>query len=131
MVRSSSTFATPRCSKVHRRVSNVVANDGESSPLGIWSLEPDVLVGGVELRSLESDEVNLSYLVFPGQRRRGFALRAAQLALEYARTSLSAQAVVIKMLAGTKPRATSLSPLGLTTSAMHRLTAAPRSTSLS
>jgi len=47
------------------RVSNVVANDGESSPLGIWSLEPDVLVGGVELRSLESDEVNLSYQCFP------------------------------------------------------------------
>jgi RimJ/RimL family protein N-acetyltransferase len=67
---------------------------------GIWSLEPDVLVGGVELRSLESDEVNLSYLVFPRQRRRGFAFRAAQLGLEYARTSLSAQSVVIKMLAG-------------------------------
>jgi len=67
---------------------------------GIWSLGPDVLVGGVELRTLENDEVNLSYLVFPGQRRRGFALRAAQLAVEYARTSLSAQAVVIKMLTG-------------------------------
>jgi RimJ/RimL family protein N-acetyltransferase len=58
------------------------------------------LVGGVELRALESDEVNLSYLVFPGQRRRGFAFRAAQLALEYARVSLSALAIVIKMLTG-------------------------------
>ena len=67
---------------------------------GIWSLDPYVLVGGVELRELASNEVNLSYLVFPGQRRRGFAFRAAQLALEYARTSLSTQAVVIKMLTG-------------------------------
>jgi RimJ/RimL family protein N-acetyltransferase len=67
---------------------------------GIWSLDPYVLVGGVELRELESDEVNLSYLVFPGKRRRGFAFRAAQLALEYARASLDGQAVVIKMLTG-------------------------------
>ena len=35
-----------------------------------------------------------------GKRRRGFAFRAAQLALEYARASLDAQAVVIKMLTG-------------------------------
>jgi len=67
---------------------------------GIWSIDPHVLVGGVELRALESDEMNLSYLVFPRQRRRGFAFRAAQLALDYARTSLNAQAVVIKMLTG-------------------------------
>jgi len=30
---------------------NVVANDGSLRHWGIWSLEPDVLVGGVELRS--------------------------------------------------------------------------------
>lgn len=33
---------------------------------GIWSRDPDVLVGGIDLRALGNDEVNLSYLVFPG-----------------------------------------------------------------
>jgi len=66
---------------------------------GIWSLEPDVLVGGVELRSLESDEVNLSYLVSRTAATR-FRLASGTTGIEYARTSLSAQAVVIKMLAG-------------------------------
>ncbi len=67
---------------------------------GIWSRYPDVLVGGVDLRALGNDEVNLSYLVFPGQRRRGFALRAAHLVVEYASTTMSAQTVIIKMLPG-------------------------------
>jgi RimJ/RimL family protein N-acetyltransferase len=67
---------------------------------GVWSLDPDVLVGGVDLRALGNDEANLSYLVFPGQRRRGFARRAAQLVLEYASSSMSAKSVIIKMLSG-------------------------------
>ncbi len=44
---------------------------------GIWSLDPHVLVGGVELRALENDEVNLSYLVFPGQRQRRLRLSSS------------------------------------------------------
>ena len=73
---------------------------GDHRHWGVWSRDPDVVVGGVDLRALGNDEVNLSYLVFPGQRRRGFALRATQLVVEYARTSMSAQTVIIKMLTG-------------------------------
>jgi RimJ/RimL family protein N-acetyltransferase len=73
---------------------------GDHRHWGVWSRDPDVLVGGVDLRALGNDEVNLSYLVFPGHRRRGFALRAAQLVVQYAGTSMSAKIVIIKMLPG-------------------------------
>ena len=62
-------FEAPRPSQLHD-VQRFIAECqtswrmmGSLRHWGIWSLEPDVLVGGVELRSLESDEVNLSYLV--------------------------------------------------------------------
>jgi RimJ/RimL family protein N-acetyltransferase len=55
------------------------------------------LVGGVELRRDEGD-LNLSYEVFPSWRRRGFASRAARLALGYAARELRAPQVTIRVL---------------------------------
>ena len=61
----------------------------------VGSLE---LLGGVDLRALGIDQVNLSYVVFPQFRRHGVARRASVLALDYAMTSMGTKAVIIKML---------------------------------
>ena len=65
---------------------------------GIRRVNSDSLIGGVDLRLLENGDVNLSYVVFPDFRRRGFARRASVLALNYASTEMRATTVVIKML---------------------------------
>lgn len=51
---------------------------------GIRPVDSDTILGGVELRKLGNEEVNLSYPVFPPYRRRGIAVEASQLAIDYA-----------------------------------------------
>ena len=67
---------------------------------GIRRTDSESLLGGVDLRALGNDEVNLSYVVFPQYRRQGIARRASQLALSYAATTMGAKEVIIKMLTG-------------------------------
>jgi RimJ/RimL family protein N-acetyltransferase len=67
---------------------------------GIRRVDSSVLLGGVDLRALENERVNLSYVVFPPFRRQGVARRASLLALTYASTSMGASSAVIKMLPG-------------------------------
>lgn len=59
-----------------------------------------VLLGGVDVRALENDQVNLSYVVFPPFRRQGVARRASLLALTYSATSMGATTAIIKILPG-------------------------------
>jgi len=66
----------------------------------IRRVDSSVLLGGVDLRALENEQVNLSYVVFPPFRRQGVAPRASRLALTYAATSMGATTAVIKMLPG-------------------------------
>jgi RimJ/RimL family protein N-acetyltransferase len=57
----------------------------QGGPVRHWAIvdrNTDLLAGGVEVRDLSSGEVNLSYLVFPSFRQRGFATRASRLALD-------------------------------------------------
>ena len=56
------------------------------------------MVGGVNLRKLDNDEVNVSYVVFPRFRHQGIAFRASALVVNYAVVKMGAQAVVFKML---------------------------------
>jgi RimJ/RimL family protein N-acetyltransferase len=67
---------------------------------GIRNVDSSVLLGGVDLRSLDSRRVNLSYVVFPPFRRHGVARRASILALNYASTTMGATTAIIKMLPG-------------------------------
>ena len=75
------------------------AASGPVRNFGIWSAATGGLVGNVEVRVLDANEVNLSYLVFPEWRRRGVATLAARLALEYGRTQLGARRARIEVLA--------------------------------
>ena len=70
----------------------VVGDERAVRDFGIWSAATGGLVGNVEVRVLDDELVNLSYLVFPEWRRRGVATRAARLALEYATRRSSARA---------------------------------------
>jgi RimJ/RimL family protein N-acetyltransferase len=65
---------------------------------GIWLPDGRTLIGNVEVRLLDEDEVNLSYLVFPAWRRRGVATRSARLALHYAASAMGAGTARIAML---------------------------------
>ncbi len=72
-------------------------------PVRCWAIcdrATGAITGGVELHQLDENDVNLSYFVFASWRRRGIATRAAELALEYAATSMQASRAVIKVLDG-------------------------------
>lgn len=72
-------------------------------PVRHWAIverNTDRLAGGVEIRDLGSGEINLSYLVFPSFRHRGFATRASRLALGYAAREMGGTTAIIKVLEG-------------------------------
>jgi len=73
---------------------------GDHRHWGIRRVDSTLLLGGVDLRAIGHDEVNLSYVVFPEFRRNGVARRASRLALNYASTSMGAKTAIIKMLVG-------------------------------
>ena len=71
---------------------------GDHRHWGIRRVGSDALLGGVDVRLLGDDEVNISYVVFPQFRRQGIARGASRLALNYASLSMRAKTAVIKML---------------------------------
>jgi len=62
-----------------------------------WVDAPEIM-GGVDLRRLGNDEVNVSYVVFPQFRRQGIAFHASALVLNYAWENMGAKVAVFKML---------------------------------
>jgi RimJ/RimL family protein N-acetyltransferase len=67
---------------------------------GIRGVDSPALLGGVDLRVIDDDQVNPSYVVFPQFRRNGVARRTSELALNYATTSMVAKTAIIRMLLG-------------------------------
>jgi RimJ/RimL family protein N-acetyltransferase len=99
-------FEFPRRSTLED-VERAIERWSESWQLGgavrCWAIcdrETGAIVGGVELRRLDQHDVNLSYWVAAGWRRRGIATHAAELALGYAATAMRASRAVIKVLDG-------------------------------
>jgi RimJ/RimL family protein N-acetyltransferase len=74
------------------------ARNGPVRNFGIWDSASGALCGNIEVRLIADGVVNLSYLVFPGFRRRGMATRAAQCALGYAASEMGARTARIKVL---------------------------------
>lgn len=99
-------FEAPRpatLSDVVRAISEWQASWEGRGGVRHWGVRPrngDTILGGVELRSLGDAEVNLSYLVFPPYRRRGIAVQACRLVVDYAAREMGAERVIVKMLAG-------------------------------
>jgi RimJ/RimL family protein N-acetyltransferase len=77
-----------------------LASDGPVRQWGVCVRPANELAGGVEVRDLGDERVNLSYVIFPPYRRRRFATRASWLALDYAARFLGASSAVIKILDG-------------------------------
>jgi RimJ/RimL family protein N-acetyltransferase len=64
----------------------------------IRKVDSSQILGGIDLRLLNGEEVNVSYVVFPQHRRQGIAFRAAALVLNYAVVKMGAKTAVFKML---------------------------------
>lgn len=69
--------------------------DGPVRHFGVWVIDGDTLVGGVEVRNRGEGAAYLSFMIFAGHRRRGHATRAVRLAVDYAREALPVQRMVI------------------------------------
>jgi len=99
-------FQAPRpaqLSDVHRFIASCQESWRTLASHRHWAIrrvDSSALLGGVDVRELENDQVNLSYLVFPSFRRQGVARRASHLALTYAATSMGSTTAIIKMLPG-------------------------------
>lgn len=59
---------------------------------GVWEAATAQLAGGVEARDRGDGRANVSYVVFPDFRRRGFATRAVLVLCAYAASALPVQA---------------------------------------
>jgi RimJ/RimL family protein N-acetyltransferase len=97
-------FEAPRPARLSD-VQNFIAScqaswriSGDHRHWGIRRVGSESLLGGVDVRVLSSEVVNLSYLVFPQFRRQGVARGASRLVLNYAALSMGAKTGVIKML---------------------------------
>jgi len=98
-------FDAPRTAElpdVIRAIDQWQASWREMGPIRHWGIRPldsMVILGGVELRAVGDGDrsVNLSYLVFPDFRRRGIAVQASRLALDYAVREMGATHALIKM----------------------------------
>jgi RimJ/RimL family protein N-acetyltransferase len=100
-------FEFPRAgtmTDVRNAITNWRAAWTDDGSIRHWALRtvPDVqLAGGVELRALGSwDAVNLSYVIFPAFRQRGFATSAARAAIAYAFDVLGATEISLEILQG-------------------------------
>ena len=87
---------------VVRAINEWQASWREMGPVRHWGIRPldsDLLLGGVEVRDGGDGDrsVNLSFLVFPPYRRRGIAVEASRLALDYAVREMGATHALIKM----------------------------------
>ena len=90
-------------SNVERAVREWVDSWENEGPVRHWAITDagsGELAGGVELRCDEGTEVNLSYVVFPAFRGRGFARCAAMLTLGWAANVSWAGWVVLRVLEG-------------------------------
>ena len=99
-------FQFPRAATladVERAITRWSESWRNNEPVRQWGVcvrSSGALAGGVELRRLNEDEVNLSYVVFPAWRRLGIATRASRLALSCGSSLLGVSRVVIRILEG-------------------------------
>lgn len=71
------------------------AEGGPVRHFGVWVIEHERLVGGVEVRDRGEGSAYLSYTIFASHRRRGYATRAVRLVVDYACEALPVQRIVI------------------------------------
>ncbi|HEY5439576.1 MAG TPA: GNAT family N-acetyltransferase [Acidimicrobiales bacterium] len=71
---------------------------GDHRYWAIRRIDSPEIVGGIDLRKLDNDAVNVSYVVFPKYRHQGIAFRASAMVLNYAGVEMGAKVAVFKML---------------------------------